>query len=253
MIDFGRLDEKEKLLHRYSKFFETLPNLQNAIDKIFNRRNALMERADILISVLGNICFENFSAILLLSLHGFGDDAFSLVRGMYERLVLSRHFHLHPDDVDTFWDFHLVKLRKLGLEDLLNKLDPSGNALDRFVGLHPHTGKKTLQRNWTTIDFVTMANEVGLGEHVRHAYRIPLEFAHPSVQGILQWLEAREDGGLEIKDRPDSYSVEMVLPIAHLLAIEVLRVQLEHFRLNADDPIFQQCLKDFEEAWKKPT
>jgi hypothetical protein len=58
-----------------------------------------------------------------LSVHGFGDDAYSLSRGMYERLVLSRHFHLHPDDVDAFWDFHLVKLRKLGLEDLLHKLD----------------------------------------------------------------------------------------------------------------------------------
>jgi hypothetical protein len=96
-----------------------------------------------------------------------------------------------------------------------------------------------------------MANEVGLGEHVRHAYRIPLEFAHPSVQGILQWLQVREDGGFEIKDRSDSYSVEMVLPIAHLLAIEVLRVQIEHFGLNGDDPVFQQCLRDFEEVWKQ--
>jgi hypothetical protein len=34
MIDFGRPDEKDSLLHTYNKFFEGLPNLQNAIDKI---------------------------------------------------------------------------------------------------------------------------------------------------------------------------------------------------------------------------
>jgi hypothetical protein len=251
MIDFGRPHEKEELLQRHKKFFNSLENIQKAIDLTFNRQGELMERADILIVILGNICFENFSAIMLLCLHGFGDDAFSLVRGMYERLVLSRHFNLHPEDVEAFWEFHLVKLRKLGLDDLLNKLDPSGNAIDRFIATHPHTGKKIMQRNWTKIDFVAMANEVGLGVHVRHAYRLPLEFAHPSVHGILQWLEVREDGGFDVKNEPNRYSVEMVLPIAHLLAIEVLRVQIEHFNLDANEPVFQQCLRDFEEAWPR--
>ena len=96
-------------------------------------------------------------------------------------------------------------------------------------------------------------NESVNGVHVRHAYRLPLEFAHPSVHGILQWLDVREDGGFDVKNEPNRYSVEMVLPIAHLLAIEVLRVQIEHFNLDANEPVFQQCLRDFEEAWPRRT
>jgi hypothetical protein len=250
VVSFGHPDEEKQFFKLHNKFFQILPNLQLATDAAINKKKALLSKVDMLIGVFANICLDDFSAIVLLCLHGFGDQAYSLIRGMYERLVTARYLHLHPEEVDAFWSFHIVKLRKLGFDDLMQKLDPTGELLESFVKTKDGNGKKRLQDNWLTIDFVSMAQQVGLGEHIRLAYRIPLEFAHPSVHGILQWLEVR-DGSFYVREKSSGESREIVLPIAHLFVIEVLRLQIEHFSLDGDEPVFQQTLNDYMDVWKK--
>lgn len=249
-VEFGRPDEKERFVNIHERFFERLENLQKAIDVAFFKDNVSLEKVDLVVSVFGHICIDDFSGILLLCMHGFGDQAIAILRGMYERLVVARYLHLNPNEVDAFWNFHVVKVSKMGFNDILKKIDASGEVLDSFKVTKGGAGKKQLQNSWTNIDFVSMANKVGLGEHIRNAYRLPLEFAHPSVQAILECLEQR-DGGINVKDEPRRNTAEIAFPIAHFFIIEVLRLQIEHFGLDGDDPVFQQCLKDYMYIWKE--
>lgn len=166
---------------------------------------------------------------------------------MYERLVTARYLHLNPGMADAFWDYHVVKLSKLDLGDIVKTLDPEGEVMKSFKVAKPGGGRARLKNSWADLDFVRMAEEVGLGEHVQKAYRLPLEFAHPSVTAILQLLEF-EGGSLTIKDlEPQRDMAEIAFPLAHFFILEVLRVQVEHFGL--EDPIFRRCVDDYVYVW----
>ncbi len=244
-VEFGRPEEREHFINIHVRFFERFDNLQAALYAAFVKVNAPLDKIDIVVLALGNICVDDFSEILLLCANGFGNGSLKILRGMYEKLVVARYLHIHPEEVDAFWNFHAVKLSKMQFADILKKIDPDGKQLDQFKVAPKRGGRKRLQSSWTKKDFVCMANEVGLGEHVRNAYYLPLEFAHPSVHSILTKLEA-EDGALNVKDgEPQRDTAEIAFPIAYFLILEVLRLQIEHFGLNSDDPIFQRCIDDY--------
>jgi hypothetical protein len=249
-VEFGRPKERKYFISAHERFFERFQNLQKALDVAFIKENASLSNPDIVVIALSELCVDDFSELLLLCGNGFGHGALKILRGMYERLVTARYLHLHPDEVDAFWKFHAVKLHKMELEGVLKKIDPDGKILDSFKV--SRGGRKRLQSSWNNMDFVSMANKVGLGNYMRDAYRLPLEFAHPSVTSILTILES-ENGQLTIKDiEPQRNMAEVAFVIAHFLILEILRLQVERFGL--DDPIFQRCIDDYVYVWgrKKP-
>lgn len=240
-VEFGRPDERENFINTHQGFFERLPNLQKALHVAFLRERAPFNIADTLISALSKLCVEDFSEILLLCSNGFGNGAMKSLRGMYEKLVNARYLRLYPDMAETFWDYHVVKLSKMGGGDILEKYDPDGRILDSFK-VSRTGGKQRLKSSWSDLDFVQMAVEVGLGAFINKAYRMPLEFAHPSVTAILPMLES-EGKGITIKEiEPQRDIADDASRLAYLFVLEVLRLQVEHFDLH--DPIFKQCMND---------
>lgn len=245
-VELGRPRERARFAKTHRRFFERLPNLQKALDAVFVKANARLSNADLAVLTLGQHCVKDFEEILLLCGNGFGGGAMAILRGMYERLVVARYIHLHPAAVDAFWDYHVVKLTKLKLDNTANKIDSDRSILERFKVSPKEGGRKRLQSSWSGLDFVSMANEVGLGEHVRNAYHLPLEYAHPSVTSILSMLEA--DGvRLTVKENePQRDTSEIAFTLAYFFVLEVLRLEIEHFNLHDGDPVFQQCLTDFK-------
>lgn len=249
IAEFGRPAEREHFINTHERFFERLGNLQAALHAAFVKVDARLEMVDIVVLSLGNLCVDDFSEILLLCANGFGNGALKILRGLYEKLVEARYLHMHPEEADAFWNFHAVKLSKMQLTEALKKIDPDGKILDRFKVAPKGGGRRRIQSSWTSKDFVSRANEVGLGEHDRTAYYLPLEFAHPSVQAILSNLEVK-DGSLNVKtDVPQRETAVIALAAAHFLILEVLRLQIEHFGLDGDDPVFQRCLSDYVYAF----
>ena len=113
----------------------------------------------------------------------------------------------------------------------------------RVRAAHPH--------GWTTSTFVDRAECAGLGRFLPSAYYDPLLEAHPNVQGLLERLEAAADGSISIGDRVDRRLSDQVLSTAHLLVLEVLNLQVEHFLLNSLSSVTAQLLADYVEAWQE--
>lgn len=247
-VEFGSPEECEYFINTHERFFERFDNLQSALHAAFEKVNVSREKIDIIVLVISNICVDDFSEILLLCANGFGNGALKILRGMYEKLVVARYLHLHPEEADAFWNFYAVGLSKMKFPDILEKIDPDGKILDQFKNTPKNGGGKKLQASWTKKDFVSMANEVGLGEEIRNAYYLPLKFAHPSVYSILTKLEVKNNK-LNVKsNEPQRDTAKIAFPIAYFFILEVLRLQIEHFGLDVNNPIFQQCIDDYKYA-----
>lgn len=250
-FEFGRPEERSYFTKSYHRFLGCLENLHIALNTVFIKEDTYLKNAEIVMDTLCKICADDFNEILLLCANGFGNGALKILRGMYEKIVVARYFHLHPEEVNSFWNYHTVKLSKLKLDDILQKVDPNGEKLNQFKVARKPGGRKRLQSSWSTVDFAKMAEEVKLDKHLRNAYHYPLEFAHPSVTSILALWE-RTNGQLTIKENePQRRTAKTAIIMAHYLLLEVLRLQIEHYDLNVEDSIFQKCLNDFVSIWKK--
>ena len=249
-VEFGRPEEREAFIRKHERFFERIGNLLEALKIATIKVNTTLSNAEIVIDALCTLCAEDFNQVRLLSANGCGHGALTILRGMFEKLVTARYLELHPHEVYKFWDYHVVKVSKLKLDDILKKLDPDGSKLAQFKVASKQGGRKRLQNRWTNIDFVRMAEEVGLGEYVRNAYHFPLEFAHPSVIAVLSLFE-RIDGQLTIKENgPQPDSAKMALSMAHFFLLNILLLQVEHYKIE-DNPIFQQSIDDYVYIWGK--
>jgi DNA protecting protein DprA len=247
-VELGRPEEQARFVKKYRRFFERLPNLQKALDAAFIKVNARLSNLDIAVLTLGRNCVDDFNEILLLCGNGFGAGGLTILRGMYEKLVVAYYLHLNPEVVDAFWDYHIVKLSKLKLDDVAQKIDPGGIILERFKASRTGEDKKRIQSSWSDPDFVSMANKVGLGEHLRNAYHLPLEYAHPSVTSILSALESHGHGVTVKDNEPQRELSEIAFTLAYFFTLEVLRLQVEHFNLDDKTLVLQQCVEDFAYA-----
>jgi len=253
-VEFGNPEEREKFINGHERFFERVGTLYEAITTTSIKTNVVLEKNEIVMDVLGALCVEDYNEILLLVGNGYGYGALRTLRSMFEKLVTARYLEIHPDDVYPFWDYHVVKVHKLQLDDVLKKLDPDGAKLDQFKVPRTGGGRKRLQPSWTKIDFVSMANEVGLGEYVKYAYHFTLEFAHPSVTAVLSLLD-EIDGQLTILENgPQPKLAEVALMLAHYFLLDVLRLQIDHYK-TGNEAILQQCVDDYRYIWgqERPT
>ncbi len=251
ILELGRPTERNYFVRSNRQFLRLLPNLGKAFDSALLKKLTRPTTADVIIQTFGKSCIEDFNEIVLLCGNGFGNGALKIVRGMFEKLVTAYYFHLNPDQADVFWKYHIVKLSKLRLDDIAKQLDPTGSIKSKFRVARKKGGRKRLQPSWTEINFVDMAQKVGLGDHIRNAYHLPIEYTHPSVTLVLSMLREK-NGKIEIKEnKPQRETAKMALPIAHFFLLELLRLQIKHFELNNDDPIFQQCIDDYMKIWKR--
>ncbi len=249
-VEFGEPKEREKFIVEHERFFERIGSLVKALNIAAIKVNANLSNAEVVIDTLCKLCVENFNEILLLSANGFGNGAITLLRSMFEKLVTARYLELHPNEVDKFFDYHAVKLHKLRQDNALKEFDPDGSILNQFKVVRKKGGRKRLQSSWTNNDLVKMAEEVGLGEFVKWAYHVPLEFAHPSVTAIVSFLE-ETDGQLTIKENePRPQLAEDALMLAQAFLLEILRLQVAHYKVK-DNPLFQQCIDDYAYIWGK--
>ena len=140
--------------------------------------------------------------ILLLCGNGYGVAALKVLRGMYERVVTSRYLHLHPEETESFLEFHWIQDHKLMQaiketfgEDALEK-QTVAEVEARFQGVKEQErflvtdcrkcGTKRLNYTWSKLDFVSMAREAGaVGKLIVPGYYIPTRAAHSTVGAIF--------------------------------------------------------------------
>lgn len=248
-VEFGQPQERKFFIEKYKAFFDLLPNLRKALDAIFNQ-SVPSNRAGLTVYMLGKLCVDDFNEILLLCANGFGFGALKITRSMFENLVDARYLHIHPEEVDKFWNFHLVKLQKLKLEEVLKKTAPDWQkTVEGFKTIKKKSGALRLQQNWTLKDLVARAEEVEFKDHIRNAYYLPNEFVHTSVTQILFNLQHEADGTITTLDYSQDNNRRMAgiaLHMSYFFLTEVLKVEIEHYDFKQAERIAQQCVDEYE-------
>jgi hypothetical protein len=256
------------LQSRFPRFVSCYPRLHGAIKQAFACALDLStgnDKADVAIYGLGRLCLEDFTEIVFLVENDFGYAALKLLRGLYERVVVTETIIESPVEAATrFFDYYLVNERKWhrrakevypGWND-----DPSDLArvydekIDKFKYEPCATCGRAPQDNWTQHGLVALAGELGkttkdselrnYGKELRHLYLFCAERTNPHIHASMASIMERLSGQLEGQLNPGSYA----LCYAHLLLVLAIDAQNRRFTLGMES-VIDQLRADRTAAW----
>lgn len=252
-LKIGDSKAQKKFRKQHKAFIECFPNLVNAIHIAFDRQHNSISLIDGLVYDLSREGVYRFSEIGLLCGNGQGNASFIILRSMFEYLVTARYLHLHPEKSLDFVDYlyvhtHTIQSqikRTYGESKLPNSRDfekaveENFNKVKERFSYKSGKGKQKKKSSWSDKGMVDMAMEAKLGDYIVPAYYLGIEVAHPSITTIANTK----------KDPLETAS--QALMISNKMLIELLILQHEHFGLDELKPIISQCLRDFDNVWKK--
>jgi hypothetical protein len=261
---YGFPEECHKFDQRHPQWNEMMTNLVKALDIAFTRTQMMDNNADRFVYFFGRVILEDFMEIVLVSCHGYGVAAQKLVRSMYEFTVTLHYLHEHPEESETFLNYHAIQENKLANRlietfgetilpaDLIAQIRGNAAAVKQDFTEpecdHPDA-KLKLRHIWSKLDFVSMAKTTGeLGKLVVPGYFLPLRHSHPTFGGFTERLEI-VDGTMMLKPDSQPEIVDRSLRTAHNCIINMLDVQKEHFKLAELEEPIQTCLRDFLRIW----
>lgn len=216
-VFYGFPDECKKFEQRHPLWQEIMRNLERALNIAFTREHLTRGPEDKFVYFFGRVCLEDFMEISLVCYHGYGVAASKLVRSMYEHAVTLHYLHGHPEEAQTFLNYHLVQQDKL----LTRLIETFGGDIlsanqtaeirhkaaevkeDFMAPVCDHAGAEMrLRHSWNKLDFVAMAKKTGaLGTLIVPGYYLPLRHAHATFGGLSERLEI-VDGRMGVS--PDS-------------------------------------------------
>jgi len=262
----GKPEEWTHFASRHRPFLERFPELKTAVNLAFFRDFESDRPVDPLVFYMGRLCTEEFFEILLLCANGYGVGGLKLLRGVYERVVTMRRLSAHPDETDSFLDFHLVQNGKLAraaldtfgtdlTEEQRGRLEAAVKEYDRvkpqfMVPDCTECGTQRVNHTWSRLDFVAMARSVGpTGSLLVPCYYQPLSYAHSTAQAFLSRLKITTGDEMSFVNGPEREQADQVLMLAHNLLLDVLDLQRSHFKLdNLNEPL-ERCMSAFREIW----
>lgn len=264
-MEVGSADKRRDFTLRHSKFFERGASLRAATSAAFDRR--LPENATELNKVvfyMGIRAVADFGSILVLAANGLGLSATALLRGLYERVVTATYLQLNPELVGSFIDFSPIQtyrtLTRLGRSYNVDdrerqKVDEvrqyRDDVAEQFRREPCSTCKKSPMPNWTTVDFVTMAQSIeSLSGVLASAYDMPLARAHATPVSIASMLKV-EDDGLVVRD-DFSDEADRAFQLAHMLLLRALDLQVKHFADASVEAVVEKAAEDYLEIWRVP-
>jgi hypothetical protein len=255
-----------KFRQRQSLFFESSGNLNEALSVAFDREFEPDEVADAVIHWFGCRVRRDFDEVMLLAANGFGWGATAHLRGMYERAVTLRYLHQVPAKAIDFVDFDVVQRRKraeaikrtMGVdaedESAIVQLEAQFNSIKpRFLVSHcdhDNCEKQKLNHTWQSLDFIAMAQQVGkLGTLIVAAYYMPLAQTHGTFASAAYNLTELR-GSLIHDNSADEREADRSFRYAHLITLDMLEVQREHFALPAMTDPLVAAWRDYEQLSK---
>jgi hypothetical protein len=263
-VMYGYPEECARFSARHPLWGEMMANLVKALDIAFTRVQATYSICDGFVYFFGRVISEDFMEITLISQHGYGVAASKLVRSMYEFTVTLEYLHKHPEEADTFLDYHLVQQDKLlsRIVEIFGESVIDAKAIEKvrkkaadvksdfMIPVCDHPGAKMrLNHTWNKLDFVSMAKTTGdLGDLIIPGYYLPLRHAHPAVGGFAERLEI-VNGTMSLKSESQADIADRSLMTAHNCILFMLTVQKDHFKLGALEEPLQVCLRDFVSIW----
>lgn len=245
-------------------FFDGAEALETALSAIMEREFASTDSAAAMIFFLGRRCAEDFREVALLAANGKGWGATAHLRGLYERAVVCTYLANHPEEVDAFVEYDLVRRRRVSQkiketldidaedEAKLRDLEEEyAQVVDHFrIHACKKCDKTRINHSWTQLDFVTMAAGVGsLGRVIVPGYYMPSAQAHATAASAIYRLSERPDGTLFVDPEANAQEARRSFQFAHLIILGVLTTQHEFFRLTDLDYVMNEAWKHYRLAW----
>jgi hypothetical protein len=269
-LQIGSPEQVTRFREHYSTFFANSHTLNDAFSVAFDRSFTARTPIDAIIFFLGSRCMEDFREIMLLAANGFGWGATAHLRGMFERVVTTAYLHEHPETVEDFIDYDYVRRWKVALaiertigldpEDQEGKENLRQNferVRDRFLVPHcPKCPERRLNHTWSRLDVVAMTSQISKFKQIKNAvvpaYYMPLAQAHSTLESVILRIGTR-DGVFGIDPELAEREARRTFQYAHLLALNAIVVQHEHFQLEALATPLEACFSHFREAWPPRT
>lgn len=260
----GCAEEQVDFLRRHDLFMQRFSNLRQTFEAAFARKFSCAEPVDRLVFSLGRLCVEDFMEILVLSGNGYGIGALKILRGMYEEAITALYLHAAPEEADNFLDYYWIAQHKLARavidtfgEEALpkDKLEETRSMYaqlkDKFmVTACGKCDTKQLNHTWSKLNFVAMAKVAGtLGKFIVPAYYLPLQHTHATVRSIFARLEEVEDG-IVFVGNAQRKEADDALRLGHLVTLNALSLQREHFKLESLQPNLDMCYSDYRDIWQ---
>ena len=232
----------------YKDVFEAglaIPDLANAI---FSRRVA--EPIQKVIRALAMIVVNDFGALLVLAMNGYGIAAAKIARTMFEASVNIAYLRLHPEEVDNFIDYHDLSVKQF--YDHLLKFAP-----EEAKTLPPDKVEETLKRyeqikdrfpnklSWTPKGLPERSEEVKSLALYRLLYPTLSGFIHSDIRAIVIQNDAAT---MDIEVAPSKKWVREALVLGHNSLVRAVADYSEVAAADADKHVLL-VHEGFKKAW----
>ena len=262
----GFPDEVRAFGTRHQRFFDNFDTLKRALERAFVR-DIKGSGADPIIFYLGWRCLDDFWEILLLAANGYGLGATAHLRGMFERVVTAAYLHIEPDAADDFIDYDFVRRFKVA-KALRETFGVAAEDAQRFAKLEENfkrvrdrfmipdcerCGTKRLNHTWSKLDIVSMASKVSktmgrLKDALIPAYYLPLAQAHSTFASLSARVNVA-NGAVTFKGGPLREDADRSFQYAHLLLLNMLNIQLEHFQFKPLREPLKAAFNSYKLTW----
>jgi hypothetical protein len=259
-VGIGNAVEQKVFLKANPARVKAIENLYATAKQVFLRTMRSNKPADRLGFYLGRICVEDFSEIFLLAGNGHGIGALKILRGMYERAVISAYILANPDQAEAFLDYDKVNKRTAYMHaKKLGKYGPTLSAEtikrieDEFQAVKPKFWTGTRVRgSWTPLDTASLAQKAGPGYEQLYldAFYKPTLEIHATATSVFGRLELTDKGTMSFASAPTRKQAAHAVIMAHNLLLRVLDSQNTHFKLGLDE-ILKGNVDDFQKAYAR--
>ncbi len=174
----GFSDEWRAFFDRHPLWPDKLRLLHNTSEKVFIRQFEPRNPSDKVVFFIGRLCVEDFNEIFLLCGNGYGFGALKILRSLYERAVTLGYIAKHPDQAETFLEYHhihkgkMLKHAKKFLGEFLDQIPPK--EIKNIEELHKRyedkfqepickkCNKYRTRFSWSPLDLYSMAKKADM-------------------------------------------------------------------------------------------
>ncbi len=196
--------------------------------------------------------YKTANSVMILCKHGNGQDAFILVRTLFELMLNTEYIFINDTDekLELFNQFDWI-LRDRMLTNALNnekttellykRLKDSGVDLDDIKS-KAESHKKTYKKgenpyNWAKKSIFKMAMETKLDETYKSLYELGSQFVHSNSRSITEYIKVGEEGELDFQTYGSiSYTNESLIGNFECL-LKILMWLNKQFNLNIEDDL----------------
>jgi hypothetical protein len=260
IYEFGDTRESRVFWERNAESELHFDRLIKLTNKCFSREYHPADRAEDIVFDLGQACRDDFGEVVFLAVHGHGNGATKLLRGMFERAVTAAYLMKNPEKAERFVRYAAIQEHRMmqgalkvvsekEFDEAMGEENTVSEIKRRYQEVKPEfettvcstCGETRTAGSWDPLDVASMVHKVG-GPFQRlfvSAYAIPNLQIHATLASIGRNKLLREEADFAFR-------------LAFGLMLTVIGYQNVMYRLNMDDDI-ASLAKPLGAEWMIPS